>query len=358
MKKIQIVTIIWFYTILAVPLIFFNHKADQVSEIDNRALTDIPHQWTPSLFEKYLEDRMGFRNEKIKAYTVINDKLFHEMIHPIYEYGQEDYVFFKIRPEVIDENYLTIYTDFLAQMQKDCENQDIMFRYWLNPSKSAVYDEYLPKGVTLQYEATNYLIQLLNDKGITYTHSLDVLKEAKETQQVFNRQYDAGHWNDTGAFVGVQELYTDLIESGADIEHIRIENYELEEERFTMLPVSFFSIQDSAMKFVPKIDNAKTDERYTGIIELDETYRTFEHHRNLEQEDKPKLLIFHGSYLITGERYKFLLEHFSEVTRVHNYRNVQKYQEYIDLLNPDIVIFESADYVINESYFPVELIGR
>ena len=358
MKKIQIITIMLFFIIFAVPVLSFNIKQEQISEIDNRTLAELPElsEWEEREWTAYFEDRVGFRNEMIKVYTIMNDSIFDVMVHPTYQYGEDGYVFFRVQQETVNKEYLEKYAEFLLQMQEDCEEQGIVFQYWLNPSKSAVYDEYLPKGVNLRHEHIVYLLSLLDEKHISYTHSLERLREYKKVEQVYNKQYDAGHWNDTGAFRAFQGLYIDLIEKGVYIENIEIDNYEFEEQHFTMLPVSFFPIEDSAIKFIPKINDALWIEEYENPIEMHPTFHTFAHYQNPAQVDRPRVLVFRGSYLNEG-RSKFLLEQFSEVTIVHNYHNVQKYQEYINLLEPDVVIFECADYVINESYFPLEPSG-
>lgn len=42
MKKLQIVFIVLFFALLALPLVFFNWEENVVSEIDNRQLTNNP----------------------------------------------------------------------------------------------------------------------------------------------------------------------------------------------------------------------------------------------------------------------------------------------------------------------------
>ena len=62
-----------------------------MSEIDNRELAVNPltnrgEDFTSDL-ENYVNDRIGFRNEMIYGYTVLNDKLFGKMVHPSYIYS-------------------------------------------------------------------------------------------------------------------------------------------------------------------------------------------------------------------------------------------------------------------------------
>ncbi|HCR83265.1 MAG TPA: hypothetical protein DIW07_07615, partial [Lachnospiraceae bacterium] len=97
MKKLRICMSICFFLLLLLPIITLNRKENVVSEIDNRTLTNNP--FSPAYepengefdltegIESYLEDRIGFRDDMIYGYTVLNDSLFHEMVHPTYMYG-------------------------------------------------------------------------------------------------------------------------------------------------------------------------------------------------------------------------------------------------------------------------------
>ena len=46
-----------------------------------------------------------------------------------------------------------------------------------------------------------------------------------------------------------------------------------------------------------------------------------------------------------------MLESFSEFILVHNYINILDFDYYINLFNPDIVIFESAEYTHSSTFF-------
>ena len=88
---------ILFSIILCIPLLKFNFTAEAISEIDNRKLAENPLKIKNEDFtvnvENYVNDRIGYRSEMITTYTVLNDKLFNTMVHPIYTYGKQGYVF-------------------------------------------------------------------------------------------------------------------------------------------------------------------------------------------------------------------------------------------------------------------------
>lgn len=75
---------------------------------------------------------------------------------------------------------------------------------------------------------------------------------------------------------------------------------------------------------------------------------------NEELPELPKLLILHDSYL-NGEA-KLFLDHFSEVTLIHrgNVKGPHVYEAYLELLRPDIVIFENPERSLQRFAFTEE----
>ena len=101
MKIIKIFTILIFFSLIIVPIVSFNFEPNSASTIDNRMLTENPFSaealasggdLTENI-QSYVNDRIGFRDDMILAYTVLNDKIFGKMTHPSYTYGKEGYVF-------------------------------------------------------------------------------------------------------------------------------------------------------------------------------------------------------------------------------------------------------------------------
>ena len=83
MKWIRIIALIVFAAAIVAPLAHFNTTPEAVSEIDNRILAENPFGLDGDLtlnIQNYVNDRIGFRDEMITAYTVLNDKLFHKMV--------------------------------------------------------------------------------------------------------------------------------------------------------------------------------------------------------------------------------------------------------------------------------------
>ena len=95
--------------LILLPLAFFNWEKDFISKIDNRKLTNFPsletiNTDTVETFNKYLSDRLGFREEMITWYSDIHLKMFHTLVHRDYIYGEDDYIFFDIYQKSYNEH--------------------------------------------------------------------------------------------------------------------------------------------------------------------------------------------------------------------------------------------------------------
>lgn len=353
MKRIYIFRIVIFIIILLVPIITINLKPNQVSEIDNKTLmesSDILNEDVTKNIETYVSDRIGFRTSMINAYTRSMDSLFNYMVHPSYEYGKDGYVFGKLSEESFDSEYQEIYSDFILKLQNYCNDRNIKFLYSAEPSKTTVYSEYLPAGVNFENFNFNYFLNLLDQKNINHVYTGDALIEAKDKYQVFDKKYDANHWNETGAIIGSSEILDKLNEMDPTINKFDINNYTIGTRTNTTLPVSYFPINEETTTYELNDPQIKVVDTFNkSNIKISESYRNFFHYVNEGNPDAPKVLLFAGSYFT--EDHKFLTESFSEFILVHNYINILNFDYYINLFDPDIVIFESTEYTHNSRFF-------
>ena len=352
MKRIYIFRIALFILILIIPVLTINLKPDQVSTIDNKKLTEfsdiLSGDFTTNA-ENYIDDRIGFRTQMINFYTRAMDSLFGYMVHPNYQYGQDGYIFTKLSREGLNKEYQDTYSDFILKVQNYCEDRGIDFLYAVEPSKATVYPEYLPKGVNYQNINLNYFLELLEDKNVNYVYTGDALIKAKSDYQVYDKKYDANHWNETGAIVGISAILDRLHNMNPKIKPFDINNYSIDTVTRTTLPVSYFPINEDSTIYNLKGANIETIDTFNDKIKISEHYTNFAHYINTENPDAPKILVFAGSYF--NGKHKFLTESFSEFVLVHNYYNVFNIDYYIDLFDPDVVLFESTEYTHNSTYF-------
>lgn len=355
MKILYKLRVILFILIILVPIVTMNLKENQVSEVDNRTLTnfsDISISNFPSTFENYLTDRIGFRSDMFAVYTNSMYKIFNTMVHPSYEEGKDGYIFSKLSNQSLDSDFQETYSTFIKNFEDYAEERNIDFLYTLEPSKATVYTEYLPEGYNYSNENLEYLISLLKDKNVNFLYNGDVLNSYKDTTQLFDVKYDAGHWNETGAIIGISAIIDRLNELNPSVDKFDINKFSKSEHENTTLPVSYFPISETTYKYKLIEDNSTALSDLNSEIRISEQYKTFTHYKNEKNSDAPKILVFAGSYF--NDKDKFLTESFSEYIKVHNYHNVIDYDYYINLFNPDIVLFESTEYTHSNGYFPVD----
>ena len=215
MKALRVLTIISFFILLLLPVLAFDFREDAVSEIDNRKLARSPFSEEAMAsgdltgnIEKYVEDRLGFRDKMILFYTVLNDRVFGKMVHPSYIYGKEEYVFgvgLNVYP--CYSEYHEVFADMVLKMQEYCEERDIPFLFVFNPAKPAVLTEYIPAGMDYNREWVDLFLDALDRRGVHYVDNTELLRQkTKEGEVVFNKKYDANHWNDLGALYGTNQV--------------------------------------------------------------------------------------------------------------------------------------------------------
>lgn len=333
-----------------------NLKHDQISEITNRNLTEL--DFTEGLSNEniieYVNDRIGFRDKSISSYTEVNDELFKKMVHPTYTYGKDGYVFFKLAEENVDVDFIDAFCLYLKQIQNYCEARDVPFIYCINPSKTTVYNEFLPVG----YQYTNdFLEELYTDLEkyeVNYISNVELLMEKAELEQVYNVKYDAGHWNDLGQFYATNHLLSKVSEYHPEVRPRDFEDFDISTRIETSLPVSEFKINESVPSFVLKDqDDVKDITDQYDWIEVDPRYafkRVFE---NLKADPAlPNILFFHGSYYNRSQ--EFYKSAFKETYSIHNYSNLLNFVYYFEAFKPDCVILETAEYSTSRSYFDMD----
>ncbi len=156
---VNIIFILCFLLTLVIPVVMMNRAVNQVSEIDNRILAERPlltaePDFTTGL-EAYLLDRIGFRTKMIHVYQKICDVLFMKLVHPIYMYGEDGYIFFKgayiddYQHLNINKAFIENYGVYLDRIYNYLSDRNIKFIYFLAPDKKSVYSEFFPRTINV-----------------------------------------------------------------------------------------------------------------------------------------------------------------------------------------------------------------
>lgn len=419
-----------FLIIIIIPVLFMNLKSDQVSYIDNRSLMNFEDIFSNkdvfNNIKSYVDDRIGFRTEMVDIYAKVMDKAFNEITHPRYEYGKDGFIMSKAEENEFDPEFMEIYSDFIKEFQKYCNDRDIKFLYAVEPRKELIYPEYIKKGYNYENKDIEYFLELLEEKNINYLNNIETLREAKEKGValdilktgylnsgdiemvelfenegmlyksddlielkeaedvgesdeivefgkpnmhlnnqsaedskneivdsrglLYDKEYDARHWNETGAIIGISAILDRLNLLDSKVGTFDISKYEAKDYINDTLVASNFEINEKTTHYNLIEDNSIYIEDLENEIKRNESFRNFTHYKNEANPDAPRILIFAGSYF--DDKEKFLTESFSELMKIHNYRNVLDYEYYINIFNPDIVLFESTEYTHFDFYFP------
>lgn len=343
-----------FMIMLIVPTVLMDHEKYKSSDIDNKTLTEWPgfsmDTDTIREIENYVDDRIGFRSQAIYEYTKISDDIFGVMVHPLFMYGQQGHIYYKdpayiaayqrlnTNPEYMDQlvNYLETTNDYL-------NSKGIKFIYFLAPDKKSIYPEFFPKSIHVKEDedtVINYMTSRLESSDVEYVIPYKELLEAKKTQVVYNQKYDATHWNEFGSMLG-QKMLDDHIQNWFDdVKKLDEADYSLGFEKRTNLDQSDFPIDDDVPVFTLNNDTSQDAGAYLASGIKIEVPTFYSHHLNPEVGNSRRLVIFTDSYFATYS--KFYTNRFSEVYYIH--RQNYKYLQYIvNLLFPDVVVFETAE---------------
>ena len=343
-----------FMLCIILPAIFINTKSMQISNIDNKLLTEWPG-FDPTLsnrdeVEAYVDDRIGFRESAIEAYTELNDKLFHVMVHPLFMYGKEGQIFYKDPTYIAgyqrmntDKEYLATFVDFIKQTSDYLDKKNISFLYFLCPDKKSIYPEYFPDSIHVNennQSLIDYMKESLDASNVDYIIPDEELRAAKENQVVYNKLYDATHWNEDGAFIGHMLIDEKIQQSFDDVKPLTKDDYIKSMEHVDTLDVAKFTIDEDIPHYALGYDTSSDMTMYLhDDMELvDNTF--YSHFTNPECENGKVLLVFCDSYF--GNYHKFYQNRFREVYFVH-WHNYKYLQYYVNLFFPDMVIFETAE---------------
>lgn len=364
MQKFKVAVIGVFFFLIIIPMILFNWEENYISEMDNRELMNNP--FGPNYIrtedsdltydiETYVQDRIGLRTEMVYAYTVLNDILFDEMVSTLYTEGKDGYVFSNMSPNIEFNSYHITFADMIEEIQTYCEERNVPFVFVFDPSKTTVLQEYLPEGVDYDASWVDSFMDELDKRDINYVNNTTILKEKEDAgESVFNKKFDANHWNDLGAFYGVNNILENLRTFYPSLRLNEKSEFEITRELNTMLLQSMYPINEYSPYF--SLKNSEAIEDITGVysdeVELDPDYRHFQYTVNeaAKENGSPKTLVFQGSYM-NEKGAKFLQNSLGEYIAIHDYQNVIDFDYYFNLFQPDCVVFEVAEYTLREQYF-------
>lgn len=353
-KTSNIVFILIFMAILIVPMIFMNTKENQISEIDNKLLTEWPNfsptPETRDAIESYFNDRIGFREQAIETYIELNDKLFDVMVHPLFMYGREGHIYYKDPAYITayqrlntDPEYLDAFVDYLDKTNEYLNEKNIPFVFFLCPDKKTIYPEYFPNTIHVKTDNESVIEHVsgqLENTDIDYVIPTEELAEAKSDLIVYNKLYDATHWNAFGAMIG-HKLLDDRLRANVDgVAPLSEDDFDLSFVNMTSLDVAQFPINEDVPLYTLKSDTAESAADYLMPYIKCPNTTFYNHYINPSVGNGKKILVFTDSYF--SNYIWFYTNRYEEVYFVHRL-NYDYIQYLVNLVFPDAVVFETAE---------------
>jgi len=364
-RRANSIFIVLFFAFLLVPMAKLNTKPDAVSEIDNRNLAKNPIEAFrsggsfTSAVDAYISDRIGFRNNYIKAYEEAHDKVFGMLVHPSYMYGKNKQIYARSDTFYFeDDAYLDSFVNHVSEMQHYCNDNGMYFVFTLSPDKSTIRSGLLPKGLYYDPSWMDRMFEDLNANGVNTVDNRQLLQSLDaKGENVVNNKFDAAHYNDRGGYYCVNNVLQNIQTKFPNIHVNTKEEWNFGTKLEPLLSESEFVINEEVPMIthkepIPIID--KTSE-YEDSVYRDPLYPTFVYFENTQRkkEGAPRVLVFQGSHMNTYG-YKFFENACGEYIYVKNYVNVLNYQYYCEKFKPDVVVFEVAQRTIGEYYFPID----
>lgn len=359
MKKFTIkkAFVLVFALLFLLPLAFFRFGHDIESTADNAMLPELSEGARLVDYTEYFRKRLGLRDLAVDGYIDLSDRLFGQLEHPLYCWGQDGYCYLKVKSNAVDESFLDAFCRYLRQVQDFCEQRGTDFMYCLNPSKSTVYPEHLPKGYIYSDRWLNTLYEKLDAYGVHYVSNAEVLRERAATEQVYNKKFDAAHWNDFGAFYGTNNILQAMAQDWPAIRPLELSDFDIGTTTARSLLVSNFRINEEIPAFSP-LHTDRVNDRTAAYDDL-RFYGSYNEHAYYEtigaDESLPRVLFFHGSYY-NGWR-EMYSSSFRSVAAIHNYQNILDFVYYYNIFQPEYVLIESVEFatsIVNFDYYRMQ----
>lgn len=341
---------------------------------ENRALSDKPEltlkNWSvyPQEYEEYYNDHLAFKSQLVNLRSLIDFKLLNIVDSEKVLLGKDNWLFYKSAgvAELADEQPIADYQGINKyteeEMNRILENirsvdtwlddRKVEFSILICPNKEHVYSEYLPDSI-LQIEkeckADSLVDYLEKNSSVPVIYPINELMANKDSYQLYYK-YDT-HWNCLAGFIAEQSIKESIYEddsgkaqnitqteSEIDAYHVAEEKNAAPKDLAGMINLdncfnddSYYYIDD----YKPEVNINLIEKSEDGVLDV----------YNSNAEDERRVLVIRDSY---GEALmNYLPKDFQNVIFVH--RNGFD-SGFIDVYQPDIVIYQIVERATNDMY--------
>ncbi len=367
--------IVTFVLILFVPMFCGNYNAN-ISKDENRTLAKLEPLFTNCdgkssftenwniIFEKWFEDRVGFRSKSIKIISEFRYYVFHDLMKEEWITGKENQWFYEDENRVLLREYQNIELPTEENMKKMCEvlskldtqlsERGCEFIVMMAPFKDNVYPEYMLDSIHrigLMSRAEIIYQYVVENTSLDWIYMTGLLQNNKEDPYpVFNAKYDVSHWSQYGAYLGYKELMKHIQVNDPEVYIIDEENIFFTKEKIRETFYGSF-IYDDIIPVWHYKQQGELSLSHEKPDELSMDTSLFWHYTNKNPDVEGKKILICGDSMIYLFILPLIAESYEETYLVHTH--TQYLNKWIDFIKPECVVKEGAERVgisYNDSY--------
>ena len=354
------------------PIEVLNYDLDE-----NRNLASFPTQFHPTYgtdLEAFYNDHLPFRSVIISAnrrLTAATEKPYDEIISPFLvktfyskpsddgelavEYmppklhnnltieGRDGWLFFGTEENlndylgnnILSDEELELYLSKMVKLNELCKAQGKELYFFIPPNKTQVYPEKMPSYTIVDgYTRVQRLVDyVLENSDVKIVYPIQELTDAKEDMQVYLKTDT--HWNEAGAYIGTQALYSLMGMPTTDIQDVN--HYEKEFTTGDLIRMGNLNPEDFPPDTNFEVDY-KMDVTVTPLDDTDITQWLYKTSSTSEND---------CNFLIAGDSYrlfmtKYLCRDFSLFNQIHTDSIGEPEVDGL-LENADIIVIESVE---------------
>ena len=215
-------TIVTFLTLLWLPLAVSLLTPDETRSLsEQRKLAQLPKRgadWTRS-FERYYDDRLGFRNDLVRAWAWLHIEGLGVSPSDSLLVGKQGWFFFGDEAAVaqyrgtarFERAELLSWGRVLAERQRWLKERGIPYLLVLVPNKHRLYGQYMPDSLPKVSERSQLddLVDYLRAESDVWLLDLrGTLEDAARQNRVYHKTDT--HWNDVGAYAAYRAILQKL----------------------------------------------------------------------------------------------------------------------------------------------------
>ena len=153
-----------------------------------------------------------------------------------------------------------------------------------------------------------------------------------------------------GRFYGTNHLWIVLHKDFPSVTEYSKEDFNIGTQTGEFLAASKYPVNETVPFFSLKEKWNDITKQYSAV-KRHKSYRFFQYYVNTSPEAKnyPRILVFHGSYY--NSRPYFFIGRAKEYIGIHDYQNVLNLDYYFNIFQPEVVVFEVAEYTFSDQYF-------